>query len=118
LIARTVVESDVGLVRLRLLQLKLGFCVDRFTIVGSGGTANLPALIYIYVFVLIASVSNLQVKSERETSAGPRHCQASGRSLVSGGIGRSTASASEQNVNVASLAAKVNSISERSRGPR
>ncbi len=51
-----------------------------------------------YIFVLIASASSLQGFGERETSAGSRSCQASGRSPVSGGIGRSTASAGEQNV--------------------
>ena len=64
---------------------------------------------------LIASVSNLQVGNEGETLAGPRHCQASGRSLVSGGIGRSTASAGEQNVHGID---KQSGVGKRSAGPR
>ena len=56
--------------------------MNRLTLVGSGKFHRvvIVAYIYVYIFVLTASAINLQVRGERETSAGQRHCQASGKS--------------------------------------
>ena len=109
---------------LRLLQLKLGFCVDRLTIVGSEGTANLPALSYLYYIVIVTyihicicfdSVSEQSalpgrhrqvygiVKQVggpwcRERSAGPRHREVSRMSTWHRWRQRSTASVSDREV--------------------